>query len=318
MANKLATKIDSKGHWSCGYIDKEIITWISGWYTYIPNIVGDGFNVLNISYAPGGDLYDQYYTTIAGGSDAGDVTTTETYVCPTQAGAILWADVNPAGGGIGLNYNVDGLFPAHICRARKQNYEPFTYLTGDGYYHEMFLLFGYSSGTTTHTFYWAYNDQSTSLWAQVPNSDPSLPGVGELYNIWVPSSVNISQVKWSSGLVQDVDKLTTGDGGGVVSLDYIKTESLIDNVTYLDGSAPFTIIDITSLAGTNDVIQGFCNGIEANVYVGDPAFAAASDDVIVDTTSGGYPAITDVYWNGSSSLGDLVLNDIIRLYYITT
>lgn len=70
--------------------------------------------------------------------------------------------------------------------------------------------------------------------------------------------------------------------------------------------------------------MAFWNGLEVNVYVGDPAAATTDADIIADSTTPGYPTITDVYWNGSangataSNLGDMLLNDVIRLFYLST
>ncbi len=326
MVTQLVAKIDGYRQWAFGNVDKENIEWISGWYTFIPNIEGDGTNSFNILYQDGYQLYNQYASPLAGGELAANIPTTESYVCPIKVGAasITWSDINPAGAGIGANYTVDGLFPANICRARKKSIDPYVFTGLDGYSHEMFLLLAYSQGLALHTFFWVYMEPSAG-WTRVPGGAAALPLNGELFDIWIPASVNLPQVKWSSGLVQDNDKLLGGSGGGIANLEYTKSETLISLAGEGTGAVLFDQIDITNLIGTNNVMLGFINGFECNVYVGTLATANAGHDFVIDTASAGYPVVTDVYWNGSaaastvpSTLGDILVGDMVRLYYIVS
>ena len=320
MADRLIVKVDGYGNITAGQVETENINWISGWYAYLPNISTIGDNQFTIPYSDGYELYDSFSPVLTGGSVSALVTTTETYVCPRKVGAaaITWTDVNPNGVGIGGNYTVDNLFPAHVCRARRADRSPFVYEASDGYKHELFLLFAYSSGLVSHTFFWSYVLSATGTWAIAPGTVG--PEDGEVFDMWVPTSTNLQKTRWSAGLVQDNDKLDRGDN--VASIDHIKDESTVI-AGELDGTNPFTTIDLTGLASSTDVIMGFCNGLEVNVFVGALVAATTTDDIIVDTSSVGYPTVTNVYWNGSSRapadsvLGDLLLNDVIRLYYIT-
>lgn len=325
MSYEAIVKVDGYGKRLLGNVDVGNIDWITGSYTYIPNLTSVGGNTFDISYTAGNKLYDQYSPALTGGSLAANVTTSQTYVCPTKSGVITWSDANPNGGGIGNNYTVDGIMPAHFCRARSQSLNPYVYNAPDGYFHEAFLLFGHSSddgfGVERHYFFWTYVDISTGFWTRVPSSDPNLPQAGEIFSIWVPASVNVSKAKWSSWLAQDVDKLQATSGGGSVG-DFPKVEESITSLNEGDGTTAFGSINLSSLQGTT--ILGFLNGIEVNVEIGDPSLVGSDVDVVVDNTSVGYPVSTDVYWHGSSYggsaslLGDAEVGDVIRIYYLTS
>ena len=326
MAFTLIEKVDGYGKRTYGNVDVSNIDWITGSYTYIPNLTSVGGNSFDIAYTAGGDLYDQYSPVIDGGSLAVSVPTTETYVCPTKAGAITWSDVNPAGGGIGNLYGVDGLMPAHLCRARSKTMNAYVYTSIDGYCHEVFLLFAHSSddgfGIERHYFFWAYPDISTGLWTRVPSPYTNLPQVGETFDMWIPTSVNVSNAKWSSWLVQDTDKLQTGSGGSGSVGDFPKIEDTIASANEADGTTYFSLINISTIQGTT--VLGFLNGVEVNVEIGNPATATSSVDIVVDNTSPSYPTSTRVFWHGSnyvlnaSLLGDCDVGDVIRLYYLTS
>jgi len=331
MAFESIVKEDGYGKKLLGNVGVDNIEWITGAYTFIPNLTSVGGNTFSITYQSGDLLFDQYTPSITGGSLAVSVPSIETYACPTRAsGSVTWSDVNPVGGGIGNNYSVDGLMPAHIGRARSKTMNPYVYEAADGYFHEMFLLFAYTAdnglGVGAHYFYWVYMENVSQLWTRVPNTDLGLPAIGEAFDIWVPASVNVSNAKWSSWLVQDVDKLQgTGGGGGTGTVgDQAKVEDTILTVNEGDGTAAFGSINIATLQGASNTILGFLNGIEVNVEIGDPTLVGTSVDIVVDNTSGGYPAATDVYWHGSnygvsaSLLGDAEVGDVIRIYYLTS
>jgi len=327
MVSEVIVKVDGYGKRTLGNVAVDNIDWITGAYTYVANLTSVGGNTFDISYTSGNDLYDQYSPALTGGSLATSVTTTQTYVCPTKSGIITWSDVNPSGGGIGNNYTVDGLMPAHLCRVRNKTMNPYVYNAPDGYFHEIFLLFGHSSddgyGVERHYFFWVYSDTITGLWDRVPTSDLGLPQIGENFDMWVPASVNVSKAKWSSWLVQDVDKLQgTGGGGSGTVGDFPKVEESIASANEGDGTTAFGTVDISSIQGTT--ILGFLNGVEVNVEIGDPSVVGTDVDIVFDDTSVGYPSATDVYWHGSnygasaSLLGDAEVGDVIRLYYLTS
>lgn len=327
MAFEGIYKSDGYGKNYLGNVDVSNLEWIFGAYTFIPNLISVGGNTFNITYQTGQLLYDQYSPAITGGAAAANVPSIETYACPTKAaGAITWADINPAGVGIGASYTIDGLEPAHLGRARSSTFNPYVY-ESDGYFHEMFLLFAYTAdagaGIGAHYFYWVYIDNATGLWTRVPNADSGLPAVGDIFDIWIPASVNASSAKWSSFLVQDVDKLQ--ESGGSVG-EQIKIEETIANANEADGTSNFGTANITNLPNlvTSPTILGFLNGIEVNVDIGDPAVLGTDVDIVFDNTSPGYPSITNIYWHGSnygvnsSNLGDALVGDIIRLYYLSS
>jgi hypothetical protein len=329
MAYYAITKQDGYGKRILGNVSSENISWITGAYTFIPNLTSVGGNTFSILYQSGELLYDQYTPVIGGGDTASNVPSTETYACPSKAsGAITWADINPAGAGIGASYIIDGLDPAHLGRARSETFNPYVYETADGYSHEMFLLFAYTqdagAGIPAHYFFWVYMDNATGLWTRVPNTDDGLPTVGETFDIWLPTSVNVSKAKWSSWLVQDSDKLG-GTGSGNVG-QQIKIEETIASANEADGTSAFGSANISGLPNlaVSETILGFVNGVEVNVEVGNPAVLGTDVDIVFDNTTPTYPGTTDIYWKGSnygasaSNLGDLEVGDIVRIYYLSS
>ena len=323
MANRnyLPVKLHD-GYYSAGNLNRHDIDLISGWYSNfasIENTGSAGANSFTLLYLDGYALYDRYKdpTAIAGGTAAANVTFTETYVCPTRASGVpSWSDV--------LSYTaIDQIENPNLIRARKKNREPYTYTTIDGYVHQMYLLFGFTqidvlvTGNPLHCFYWAYCD-STSGFLQVPASDPGLPLFGELFDIWVPTSLNVARVPWSAGLVQDFDVLPVSSGGGA-SWEFSKQPFTIPNTpTMFTGQIAFTTVDLSNLYGTNKVMLGFLNGVEVDCAVIALGAETSANDIIFDVNSAGYPAVTDVYWNGTfratSGLGDLKNADLIRIY----
>jgi len=152
--------------------------------------------------------------------------------------------------------------------------------------------------------------------------DSGLPIVGEDFDMWLPTSVNISKMKWSSGLVQDVDKLQSSSGSSLSG--FPKVENTLASANEADGTTAFDTIDLSLLLSPLTTVLGFINGIEVSVELGDPATAGADVDIVVDITSVGYPSFTDIYWHGSgtggtpSTLGDAQSGDVIRLYYLSS
>lgn len=330
MARRVFLNIDGYGQRYLSNVDKTSIEWITGVYTFFSGITSGGGNNFTIPYQAGQELFDKYSPHIIGGSLAADVEDTETYCCPFVAfGAITWPQISPHGGGIGNAYEVDSLMPAHIGRVRNSDtHRAFVYQSGDGYYHEIFVLLAFSQdngfGVPTHYIYFVYSDEATGQWTQVPAADLGLPAAAEQFDMWLPTSINVGSSRWSNFLVQDNDKLLSGSGSGGGTSGQIKNENTILNANQADGTLPFATIDITNVPIVPKVIMGFWDGIEVSVEVSDPLVGGTNIDILLDFTDPGFPANTPCYWHGSafgplaSLLGDCIVGDIIRLYWITT
>lgn len=324
--NNIALKIDGYGRTVAGSIDTDSLNWYNGWYVYIKDVTtGTTNNSFSIDYLTSNVLYDKFYDefglAIDGGCDIADLHTTETYACPTRAsGAVLWSDVSPGY----ITYESGQLNPVNLVKPRKKNFQSYFYYDLDGYAQEMVLLFGFTEsagglgGDAAHYMFWAYVDEDGNF-NQVPNSSSYLPGTSEAFDILVPVSVNIRHSFWNSGLFQN-SKSTQSSGGSIISgnFDIIKVNDIIATTGEGDGTDSFMDVDISNLAGSNNVILGFVNGLEVNVSIKMLALADAGDDVIIDVNSAGYPSVTNVYWNGTaratSGMGDLEVDDIVRLY----
>lgn len=325
-----ALKIDGYGKTIAGAIDTDSLNWYSGWNVFIKDIsTGTANNSFSIDYLSTYALYDKFYdefaTTIAGGCSVATIKSTEAYACPTKAsGAVIWSDVSPDY----ITYEVDQLKPVNMIKVRKKNLESYSYTDLDGYSHEMFLLFGFTEsvgglgGDPRHYMFWTYVD-SDGNYSQVPNSSPFLPDTIETFDILVPVSVNVRHAFWTSGLFQSAEVTQSTSGGSIVtgSLDIVKQSITISTANECDGTDPLATADISNLAGSNNVILGFLNGMEVNVAIKTIISATTDDDVVFDTNSAGYPSVTNIYWNGTaratSNLGDLDVADVIRLYIPT-
>jgi len=329
MAYEGIIKTDGYGRQRIGNVDVSNIEWITGSYTFIPDLTSVGGNTFNLLYQSGQLLFDQYTPAIAGGALAANVPTTETYACPFKAsGAITWTEVNPGGSGIGANYEVDGLNPTHLGRVRSKKMVPFSYAGADGYSYEMFLLFGHTQdagvGIAAHYFFWVYMENTTGLWTRVPNTDSGLPSVGENFDIWIPTSVNVPNAKWSAWLIQDSDKRQGSSGSGTGGSEQIKIEDTIASANEADGTTAFSSGDISSLPNlaVSGVIMAFINGLEINTEIGNPATVGPDVDIVFSNVSGTYPTLTPIFWHGSSfgvsasTLGDAHVGDVIRIYYL--
>lgn len=325
VRTSIALKVDGYGKTIAGAIDTDSLNWYNGWYVYIKDIVtGTTDNSFSIDYLSTYPLYDKFYdefgTTILGGCDNATLKTTESYACPTKAsGAVSWNEVSPPY----ITYEVDQFSPVNVIKPRTKSNQSYFYTDIDGYSHEMFLLFGFTQANSgmsdpKHYMFWSYID-SLGNYTQVPNASIYLPDSADAFDILVPVSVNVRHIFWTSGLFTPTEQ-QVGSGGSVVSgtFDLYKDVTTIASANECDGTDPFSIVDLSYLAGTNNVILGYVNGMEVNVSVKTLGSATNSDDIIVDTNSAGYPATTNVYWNGStrgtSNLGDLELDDVIRLY----
>jgi hypothetical protein len=118
-------------------------------------------------------------------------------------------------------------------------------------------------------------------------------------------------------LIKKIDNLGRNTVGSITSAVQKATFN-INNANFIDGTAPFGTIGTT----TTTVVCAFVNGIECNFEYCSRLFAPATTDIIADTVSATYPTTLDLYWNGSarifapSTLGNLVLGDTIRIYYL--
>lgn len=128
----------------------------------------------------------------------------------------------------------------------------------------------------------------------------------------------------NTGIIRNNKDIKINETGKILAgrLNLIKQECTIENNLALSqcivGLYPFTRIDHIY------AVVAFVNGIEVNITYTIPANVTSSIDILADTSSSGYPSSIDLYWNGSSfqggtyasPLGDLELNDVIRIYSI--
>lgn len=318
----LPLKIDITGKTSIGSLDREAIDWLSGWYIAISDISitsSDGYFV--IPYASGQKLYDRFTTALKGGATEANVLTTETYVCPIRAsGEVSFADVYVYPG----TYTVDNITPANLCYIRLKDRQSCFYVDGDGYQNEIYALFGYTSqiGITpddaAHYFYYVYTDKANpGVFLQVPASDPGIPN-GKDIDLYVPASVNISNLNWSVGMYQvaEILKQPTVAPSPSTNIDFSKNSYTIGaTATDYTGATSFGTIDVSNVLSSKTIF-GYINGVEANVVIDSIARPGSDVDIIINSADP--PATASVYFNGSSlgncPLAPLQQGDIIRIY----
>ncbi len=303
-------KIGPDGVTRIGKIEKAHLPWFQSVYTKLFDVIVTDAGFIRIPYDHGYPLYDQYFPAILGGLNLA-VYESNSFVSPifTQDIDLTWADVsNPL-------YNASGVAPGNAVRVLDSSGQIYQTYGSDGYMHEVVGLIGYRESNDLtikeHVIFFGYKSEQTSEWTQVNRADIYIPQVGELVNLYIPTSIDVKNYLWTTNLDNETAKQ-------IVTQEY-KIECVPQLEEQTTGAVAFATFDLRFLPHPNSAVRGYLNGIEVNVVVTNKAEVTSDADVIIDLSSPTYP-ICDVYWNGTnvgvSNLGDLVLNDTIRLYCV--